>query len=72
MAQKKKKRNLKSWTHEELKRFRGLVKEGFPTGKIAKMLKRTAASIRSKAQKFGISLGGGRGGNRRKGAKARR
>ncbi|HZN92782.1 MAG TPA: hypothetical protein VFB81_08750 [Myxococcales bacterium] len=65
MAQRKK-RTLKGWTQEELKRFRNLVKEGIPTTRIAKTLKRTAASIRSKAQKFGISLGGGRGGNRRK------
>ena len=65
MAQRKK-RTLKGWTQEELKRFRGLVKSGIPTTRIAKTLKRTAASIRSKAQKFGISLGGGRGGNRRK------
>jgi hypothetical protein len=65
MAQKKK-RTLKGWTEQELKRFRSLVKEGIPTTRIAKALKRTAASIRSKAQKYGISLGGGRGGNRRK------
>lgn len=65
MAQKKK-RTLKGWTEQELKRFRSLVKTGIPTTKIAKTLKRTAASIRSKAQKYGISLGGGRGGNRRK------
>jgi hypothetical protein len=67
----KKKRTLKSWTQDELKKLRGMVKEGISTTKIAKTLKRTAASIRSKAQKFGISLGGGRGGNRRKkGSKA--
>jgi hypothetical protein len=65
MAQKKK-RSLKGWTEQELKNFRSLVKSGIPTTKIAKTLKRTAASIRSKAQKYGISLGGGRGGNRRK------
>ncbi|HEY8208050.1 MAG TPA: hypothetical protein VIG99_11255 [Myxococcaceae bacterium] len=65
MAQKKK-RSLKGWSEQELKRFRSLVKSGIPTTKIAKTLKRTAASIRSKAQKYGISLGGGRGGNRRK------
>ncbi len=65
MAQKKK-RTLKGWSEEELKKFRALVKQGIPTTKIAKALKRTAASIRSKAQKYGISLGGGRGGNRRK------
>lgn len=62
----KKKRSLKSWTEMELKRFRDLVKSGIPTTRIAKTLKRTAASIRSKAQKYGLSLGGGRGGNRRK------
>jgi len=71
MAQKKK-RTLKGWTQEELKQLRNLVKEGISTSKIAKGLKRTAASIRSKAQKFGISLGGGRGGNRRKGARTLR
>ena len=65
MAQKKK-RTLKGWTEAELKKFRALVKSGIDTTKIAKTLKRTAASIRSKAQKYGISLGGGRGGNRRK------
>jgi hypothetical protein len=65
MAQKKR-RTLKGWSEQELKRFRALVKDGIPTTRIAKALKRTAASIRSKAQKYGISLGGGRGGNRRK------
>ena len=65
MAKAKKKRTLKDWSDGELKRFRKMVKSGFPTAKIAKTLKRTAASVRSKAQKFGISLGGGRGGNRK-------
>ena len=69
MAQRKK-RTLKGWSEQELKKFRALVKDGIPTTKIAKALKRTAASIRSKAQKYGISLGGGRGGNRRKARRA--
>jgi hypothetical protein len=72
MAKKKaKKRTLKDWSGAELKRFRKMVKSGIPTSKIAKTLKRTAASVRSKAQKFGISLGGGRGGNRKKAARRR-
>jgi hypothetical protein len=56
----KKKRNVKVWTQIEEKLFKQLAKSGIPTTKIAKQLKRTAASIRSKAQKYGVSLGGGR------------
>lgn len=54
----KKKRTVQSWTRDAEKAFRSLVKDGIPTQKIARELKRTAASIRSKAQKLGLSLGG--------------
>jgi hypothetical protein len=52
-----KKRILKTWSTVEEKLFKNLVKQGTPTGRIARQLKRTTASIRSKAQKFGLSLG---------------
>jgi hypothetical protein len=61
MAQKKTRRTLKQWTADEEKKFKSLVREGMATSKIAKTLKRTAASVRSKAQKLRLSLQGKRG-----------
>ncbi len=58
MAQKKK-RIVKVWSSQEEKLFKRLLRERVPTLKIAKQLKRSAASVRSKAQKEGISLRGG-------------
>ena len=59
MAQKKTQRRVvKVWSKEEERLFKQLVREGTPTTKIAKQLKRSTASVRSKAQKFGLSLGG--------------
>jgi transposase len=59
MAQKKTQRRVvKVWNKEEERLFKQLVREGTPTTKIAKQLKRSTASVRSKAQKFGLSLGG--------------
>ena len=46
----------KAWTSKEEKLMVKLVKAGTPTAKIARQLKRSAASIRSKAQKASISL----------------
>jgi hypothetical protein len=60
MAQKKAKRKLKQWSPAEEKQFKSLVRGGTPTAKIAKALKRTAASVRSKAQKLRLSLQGKR------------
>lgn len=54
MAQKK--RQVKQWTSQDEKLFKRLVREGTSTTKIARELKRTAASVRSKAQKIGLSL----------------
>lgn len=50
------KRAVKSWSKEEEQLMAKLVKAGTPTAKIAKQLKRSAASIRSKAQKASLSL----------------
>lgn len=47
---------LKTWTAIEEKLMVKLVKAGTPTAKIARQLKRSAASIRSKAQKQALSL----------------
>lgn len=52
----KAKRAVKAWTKDEVKEMAKLVKAGTPTAKIAKQLKRSAASIRSKAQKASLSL----------------
>jgi len=51
-----KKRILKVWSNVEEKLFKSLVRQGTPTAKIARQLKRTAASVRSKAQKLGLGL----------------
>jgi len=60
MAQKKtRKRVVKVWSRDEERLFKRLLKERVPTLKIARQLKRSAASVRSKAQKEGISLRGG-------------
>lgn len=59
MAQKKT-RKLKQWSSAEEKQFKSLAREGTPTAKIARTLKRTAASVRSKAQKLRLSLQGKR------------
>lgn len=53
---KAQKRAVKAWTSAEEKLMTKLVKAGTPTSKIAKQLKRSAASIRSKAQKSALSL----------------
>jgi hypothetical protein len=50
------KRVLKTWTRDDEKTLRALVKAGEPTSKIAKQLKRGVASVRSKAQKLSLSL----------------
>jgi len=47
---------LKVWSKDEVKLMLKLVKSGAPTSKIAKQLKRSPASIRSKAQKQSLSL----------------
>ena len=52
-----KKRILKVWSDVEEKLFKNLVKQGTPTARIARQLKRTSASIRSKAQKLSLGLG---------------
>jgi len=49
-------RVVKAWSKEDEKTLVKLVKSGEPTSKIAKALKRTAASVRSKAQKQNLSL----------------
>lgn len=56
MAQKR--RQLKRWTAQDEKLFRRLVREGSTAKKIARELKRTEASVRSKAQKMALSLKG--------------
>lgn len=53
---KTKQATTKAWTTAEEKLMAKLVKAGTPTAKIARQLKRSAASIRSKAQKASLSL----------------
>ena len=56
MAKTTTKRKVKPWTPAEEKLMKQLVKAGTPTAQIARQLKRSPASIRSKAQKAAISL----------------
>lgn len=46
----------RAWEPADEKLFKQLVKSGTPTSQIARQLKRSAASVRSKAQKFGLAL----------------
>lgn len=46
----------RTWDPADEKRFKQLVKSGLPTAEIAQTFKRSAASIRSKAQKLGLAL----------------
>lgn len=50
------KRAVKPWTKAEEQQLVKLIKAGTPTTQIARTLKRSAASIRSKAQKRSLSL----------------
>lgn len=54
MAQTK--RVVKTWSRDDEKTLRALVKGGTSTSQIARQLKRGVASIRSKAQKLSLSL----------------
>jgi len=47
---------VRVWTKSEEQLMVKLVKSGTPTSQIAKKLKRSAASVRSKAQKRSLSL----------------
>ncbi len=49
-------RTVKIWTREDEKLLVKLIRAGESTTRIAKTLKRTPASIRSKAQKQSLSL----------------
>jgi len=46
----------KGWEAADEKLFKQLHKAGTPTAQIAKQLGRSTAAVRSKAQKFGLSL----------------
>jgi hypothetical protein len=68
-AQKKRKtRPYKVWTAGDLKALRQYAREMVPVKKIAKMMKRTEATIRMKAYQLGFSVGH----RRRSASKARR
>lgn len=56
MATKTKRRMTNPWDAKSEKEMVKLVRAGTPTSEIAKKLKRTAASVRSKAQKLALSL----------------
>ncbi|MFL6464669.1 MAG: hypothetical protein ACJ73N_09710 [Bryobacteraceae bacterium] len=57
MAKKTKKRVRRAYTKEDVKELRAHSKARTPVAKIAKLTKRTIASLRQKAQKLGIGLG---------------
>lgn len=57
MAKKAKKRVRREYSKEDVKDLRAHSKARTPVAKIAKLTKRTIASLRQKAQKLGIGLG---------------
>ena len=57
MAKKAKKRVRREYTRADVKELRAHSKARTPVAKIAKLTKRTIASLRQKAQKLGIGLG---------------
>jgi hypothetical protein len=57
LAKKTKKRVRRAYTKEDVKELRAHSKARTPVAKIAKLTKRTIASLRQKAQKLGIGLG---------------
>ena len=57
MAKKAKKRVRREYSKEDVKDLRTHSKARTPLAKIAKLTKRTIASLRQKAQKLGIGLG---------------
>jgi hypothetical protein len=57
MAKKTKKRIRREYTKDDVKELRAHSKARTPVLKIAKLTKRTAGSLRKKAQTLGIGLG---------------
>jgi len=57
MAKKAKKRIRREYTKDDVKELRAHSKAKTPVLKIAKLTKRTVASLRQKAQTLGIGLG---------------
>ena len=60
---------LRTWTKDDVRMLKTLVREKVKTSVIARKLKRTYAATRQKASHLGVTLGGGRG--KRGGEKAR-
>jgi isocitrate lyase len=57
VAKKAKKRIRREYTKEDVKELRAHSKARTPVAKIAKLTKRTIASLRQKAQTLGVGLG---------------
>ncbi len=57
MANKAKNRKYKVWTKDDLKELKRHSREKTPVSKIAKTMKRTEGTIRTKAYQLGFSVG---------------
>jgi hypothetical protein len=57
MAKRAKQRPYKVWTAQDLKELKKHSREKTPVAKIAKAMKRTEATIRTKAYQLGMSVG---------------
>ncbi len=57
MAKKAKKRRYKVWTRNDLKELKTHSRAKTPVRKIAKVMKRTEATIRMKAYQLGFPVG---------------
>jgi hypothetical protein len=57
MAKKRKKRAYKVWTNADLKALKQHSRAMTPVSKLARLLKRTEATIRMKAYSLGLSMG---------------
>lgn len=57
MAKKSKRAKYKKWTPGDLRALKRYSREKLPVAKIAKLMKRTAGTLRQKAFALGMSLG---------------
>jgi hypothetical protein len=57
MAAKRKIRPYKVWSSSDLKALKKHSREKTPVAKIAKLMKRTEATVRTKAYQLGMSVG---------------
>jgi len=53
-------RKQRFWTDRELRRLKSLAKQNMPAARVARALDRPVHSVKKKASRLGIALGGGK------------